>query len=384
MKNQQQNQEDGNNNDDSSSSSSWNNAQVIRALNNLIEYTKNDQKCLQDPTHLSHYRIIPNDIEKAYTLLDTGAQMIYNTATKYTLVGKISMKDQMKLGTDLLRGCELIGASLQTIVTDSTGCSRSVRHLTQRSCLSIFINVLHLVECFEDGTALSLEQINNNVGAQRTGAVWESCDHVLKKLLPKGNRNAIRRELFTWTRECQDTMEEFQELVDLGPKLSARVEEDPDFEEGEEDDYFGSDDQEDQYCETELPIAQACLGVLKNSRGNMKIALETCEILGEKVHSNDSTEHQRYLDDIQKIYEYARNVGEGVTDFGSLLYPPILNTDLTGPVRKQVGYIMQLQDYILGLDCLPSNISEFANILRTASETRENEFLSAWQTAQER
>ena len=113
----------------------------------------------------------------------------------------------------------------------------------------------------------------------------------------------------------------------------------------------------------------------------MKIALETCEALGEKVQDNNNTEQQKYLDDIQKIHQYARNVGEGVTDFGSLLYPP-LTTDLTGPVRKQVGYIMELQDYILGLDGLPSNITEFANILRSASETRENEFLSAWETAQ--
>ena len=248
----------------SSTSSISNNAQVIHSLNKLIEYTKNDINCNEDPKHLSHYRVIPNDIDKAYTLLDTGAQMIYNTATKYTLVGKISITDQIKLGTDLLRGCELIGACLQTLVTDSTGCSRSVRHLTQRSSLSIFINVLHLVECFEDGSAIG--DNNNNIGAQKTGAVWESCDNILKKLLPKGNRNAIRRELFTWTRECQDTMEEFQELVDMGPKMSENAAEDPDVEDDEDDDYFGNDD-EDQYSEIELPIAQACLGVLKNSGG---------------------------------------------------------------------------------------------------------------------
>jgi hypothetical protein len=174
-------------------------------------------------------------------------------------------------------------------------------------------------------------------------------------------------------------MEEFQELVDMGPKISETAMDDPDVED-EDDDYFGNDD-EDQYTETDLPIAQACLGVLKNSRGNMKIALETCEALGEKVQDNNNTEQQKYLDDIQKIHQYARNVGEGVTDFGSLLYPPI-TTDLAGPVRKQVGYIMELQDYILGLDGLPSNITEFANILRSASETREKEFVSAWETAQ--
>mmetsp|Transcript_6339 Transcript_6339/g.9900 ORF Transcript_6339/g.9900 Transcript_6339/m.9900 type:complete len:354 (-) Transcript_6339:999-2060(-) len=337
------------------------NAQVKRSLDNLIDHVKKDVSCAKDPPHLSHYRDLPEDVEKAYRLLENGAQMVHSTATKYTLVGKINEDDQKKLGTDLLRGCELIGACLHTLLQDGTGCSRAVRHLTQRASLSIFINVQHLVQSFEDHTALE-----GNVGARLTGAVWEACDHILKKMLPRGNRNAIRRELFTWTRECQDTMEEFQEMVDMGPREAIAP------EDGEDDDDFGLDGEEEQYSDDDLPIAKACLGLLKNSRGNMKIALETCEALGEKARE---TQDEQYLDSIQKVHELSRSIGEGVTDLGSIMYPPL--TDLEGQVKKQVGFIKNLQDYILSLEGLPSNISEFANVLRNAAETRESEFYAA-------
>jgi hypothetical protein len=299
--------------------------------------------------------------------------MIHSTATKYTLVGKISIKDQVNLGTDLLRGCELIGAALHVLLQDSTGCSRAVRHLTQRAALAIFVNVLHLVESFEDATALE-----GNVGAQKTGAVWESCDQILKKVLPKGNRNAIRRELLTWTRETQDTMEEFQEMIDMGPKEatgSKNVEEE---EDEDYDDFFGMDGEE-QYTDIDFAVAKACLQILKNSRGNMKIVMETSDVLGEKAQE---TQDEQYLETIVQVHEYARSVGEGVTDLGSLMYPPLTNlTELESQLKKQVQFIKRLQDCILGIEGLPSKITEVANILTTAVDARLEEFNAALATS---
>jgi Grap2 and cyclin-D-interacting len=353
----------------SKSKSVSNNAKVIKALNNLIEYVKNDQSSTQDPPKLSHYRNIPNEVEKAYTLIDNGAQMVHSTATKYTLVGKVSLDDQIKLGTDLLRGCELIGASLHILLQNHTGCSRAVRKLTQRASLAIFINVLHLVEAFEDESAMQ-----GNVGAQKTGAVWEACDQVLKKMLPKGNRNAIRREMFTWTQEINDSMEEFQEMIDMGPCEAAEDGNDDVEDDGEDDDFF---DGNDQYNDNDLPIAKACLGLLKNSRGNMKISLETCEVLGEKVGETEGEEH---LEAILKIHNFARMIGEGVTDVGSLMYPPLRGkSELASQFHKQVQAIKSLQEFILGLDGLPSKISELANILSSAGDAREGEFNAAWE-----
>lgn len=90
------------------------------------------------------------------------------------------------------------------------GCSRSTRKFVKQSSRAIVARVISLVESF-----VSLSALESNVGAQNTGAVWDVCDEAISKI-PKGNRVSMRRELFTWVRECNETMEEFQELVDLG------------------------------------------------------------------------------------------------------------------------------------------------------------------------
>lgn len=340
------------------------NEQTIAALTRLVDHLKKQsEKAKASAPSLSHYRELPKDVEIAYDLLHQGASLVHATSTKYTLVGKISIQDQKTLAADLLRGCELIGAATQTLLQDSTGCSRSVRQTVLKASSAICVNVIHLVESFEDQTALE-----ENVGAQKTGAVWESCNTILNKLVPQGNRNAIRRDLFTWTRECLDTMEEFQEMIDMGPAETGEG----DFVDEEDDDFFGNDD---QYSETEMPIATACFGLFKCSRGTMKIALEASEELGKRV---TESQNEKYLESILQLSEYARAVGEGVTDFGSLLYPPLLPAkDLEDQLRKQAQAIITLQDFLLGIDSLPTKVSMLANTLKNAATTRETDALEA-------
>ena len=362
-------------------------APISRGLNILIEHAKKDILSKKNPPRLSHYRVLPDNVKTAYDIFQTGAQLVRATATKYALVGAISTKDQTTLGNDLLRGCELIGAAVHVTVQDASGCSRAVRQYNQRAALAVYLATLRLVEAFHpelqqmatknnkngNGNAKTMTAVatkENNVGAQKTGGVWEACDHILNKMLPQGNRNAIRREIFTWTRECNDTMEEFEEMVNLGPKEAS----DDDAEE-DEDDFcdFG----EDQYTDDDLPIARACSGVLKISRGNMKIALETCEALGEQVAGLNKEDE--CLEAILKVHEYAKLVGEGVTDLGSLMYPPLVpsTANLEHGMRKQVAFIEEFQDYILGIENMPTKISELANTLKNAVETREKDFFDA-------
>jgi hypothetical protein len=370
------------------------NNNVNRGLNHLIEHTKNDINCKKNPPQLSHYRVLPDNVTTAYDLLQQGVQLVRHTSTKYALIGAINTNEQSTLGDDLLRGCELIGAAIHVTIEDSSGCSRAVRRYNQKAVLAIYIATLRLVEAFHpetirlsssSATAINITTVQavataeNNVGAQKTGVVWEACDHILNKMLPQGNRNAIRREIFTWTRECNDTMEEFQEMIDLGPREAGVVEDNAIEEEDEDEDDF---DDEEQYTDDDLPIAKACFGLLKISRGNLKIALETLEALGNKAN-NETQDNDEYLESIAKVHEYARIVGEGVTDLGSVMYPPLIpssstTTDnLENETRKQVACIMEFQDYILGLENIPTNISELANTLRNAAETREREFFSA-------
>ena len=337
------------------------NEHVVAALTRLAEMFKNDENANQDPPHLSHYRELPDAVTKAYELLQQGAQMIHSTATKYTLVGKIDETEQKKLGADLLSGCELLGAATHALLQDATGCSRAVRRATLRATLATILTVIQLAAAFSDHTALE-----QNIAAQKTGAVWETCDKFLNRLLPQGNRNAIRRELFTWTRETNDSMEEFQEMIDR------RNSENVEGVMGEElDDLFG--DEEEQLSENDMPVAKACLGMLKCSRGAMKLTLDACEYLGAKFLE---TKDEGHLDRIMQLHQCARVVGEGVTDMGSLMYPPILPdcTDLEAKVQKQVKGIVSLLDVVLGTEGLQSDISELAHVLRVAIDTRQKEF----------
>jgi hypothetical protein len=326
---------------------------------------KNDMNANKDPPHLSHYREIPDEVTKAYELLTQGAQMVHSTATKYTLVGKIDENEQKKLGADLLSGCELLAAATHAILQDATGCARAVRRATQRATLAIILTVIQLAASFSDHTALEV-----NVGAQKTGAVWDSCDKILNRLLPQGNRNAIRRELFTWTRETNDSMEEFQEMIDRGPGEDVSKD-----DVGEElDDLFGEED--DQFSDSDMPVAKACLGILKCSRGAMKLTLDVFEDLGTRYAE---THDEVLLENISKIHEYARGVGEGVTDLGSSMYPPILPNaqGIHSQVQKQVDHIVGLLDHVLGTEGLARSEIELAHLLRVAIETRHKEFNEA-------
>jgi hypothetical protein len=348
------------------------NEQLIGALTRLVDHLKKQKEnANQSAPDLSHYRELPNDVKTAYDLLDQGASLIHATSTKYTLIGKISIPDQEKLAADLLRGCELIGAATHSLLQDGTGCSRSVRQTALKASLAICINVLRLVESFEDESAFE-----QNIGAQKTGAVWESCDTIMNKLLPQGNRSAMRRDFFTWTRECQDTTDEFLEMIDLGPAEIGSG----DCGEEEGDDLF---DDADQFSEMEMPIATACFRLFKCSRGTMKAALEASEELGKRA--TESQAEMYYLDLIRQLYDYARVVGEGVTNFGSVLYPPLLPStdDLEAQVRKQAQSIIALQDFVLGIDSLPAKVSALANTLRDAAETRQKEALEAIVTAKQ-
>lgn len=344
------------------------NARVVEALTGLAEMLKNDENANRDPPHLSHYRQIPDEVTKAYELMTQGSQMVHSTATKYTLVGKIDEIEQKKLGADLLKGCELVAASAHAILQDSTGCARAVRRATQRAALSIILAVIQLAESFLNHSALK-----ENVGAQKTGAVWEACDRVLNRMLPQGNRNAIRRELFTWTRETNDTMEEFMEMIDRGPSENNASRD----EVGEElDDLFGDDD---QFSNDDFPIAKACLGILKCSRGTMKMTLEAFEDLGSRYIE---TQDEVFLDRIARIHALARVIGEGVTDLGSSLYPPLLPAieALEAQVQCQATHIIEILDCILSMQGLSHSVNEIANVLRVAIDTRCTEFKDAIDT----
>merc|ERR1712038_1636606 len=117
--------------------------------------------------------------------------------------------------------------------------------------------------------------MDDNVGAQKTGAVWSACDDILSKL-PRGNRACMRREIFTWVADCNETMQEFQDIVEHSSTTSVG---DDDVDVDDEEDFVS----EERYSSKELGIAIASLALIKCSRGILGLVLKACECAGESA-----------------------------------------------------------------------------------------------------
>jgi Grap2 and cyclin-D-interacting len=274
---------------------------------------------------LSHYRHIPAAIQAVYNTLLPAAQLISSTATKYALLARSSGDaPPLEYASDLLRGSRLLVAACWTLQNPDAGCSISVQRHTRQAVRAILRAV---------GTFL------RDPSAPHTGVVWEAC-HVIDKV-PRGNRNAMRRDLLIYVSECQETIREFQTLVDDSP--------------GEQE------GDEDHYSARELPVAEACLGLLKCSRGLLKATMEMMDHLdsgtgtttGDTAATNDTSDADRWRT-LATIHERACTVGYGVTTFGAALYPPlwpggadVVNPEVRDEVERQVLALRQLLQYVV-------------------------------------
>ncbi len=194
------------------------------------------------------------------------------------------------------------------------------------------------MEAFASGEAL-----HGNVGAKLTGVLWQACEDVER--LPKGNRACMRRELFGWVRECNETMEEFQELIDLGHSSDGNENENQTNDETDNhwDDFCNNVGTGEQYTPQELPIVEASHALIKCSRGILNLSLKACDCAGDAVALLDqqrdtkstspsgddadaSLSNERKLGILQwisNLHELCRKIGEGATDLGCVMYPPL-------------------------------------------------------------
>jgi hypothetical protein len=319
---------------------------------------------------LHHWRLFHdldhcNDVNEAYKMIIEGTAYLKATSTKYTLMGKASPDgDFGGLAEEVLKSAQIISAGVMVLHNDNVGCGRGCRSYAKRGVRRLFSSILALTESFLDASAW-----NENVGAVKTGALWESCDALLK--LPKGNRNAIRREMLLWAKDAAETIEEFQQLIDLGPlQSSSKVAEDEDLAGWDE---FCEGNDGEQYTESEVPIAKACLGIIKCSRATLGLILEACDIAGDlkavsSEHDINNTipappSVKESLIWVGQISEVAREIGDGVTDLGMLLYPPIDvgNAEFRGQLQKGMNAILLANDMILDV-ASESSITPFLSL----------------------
>jgi len=330
------------------------NKRVVECLKRLAASLK-DLPHKEGPPELSHWRNdLPESLTTSWLVLKQGGDLVRATSTKYTLVTKIDANEGSKLAKDLLKGCELIGTATLVIYDSSVGCSQSMRTLVKQSARAVIHSCLNLMEVFLD-TKREIIQ-GDMVPAQKTGAVWDACDKLDK--LPRNNRNAMRRDLLTWLVECQDTYEEFSKVLQT-PSTSAG-------------DTMSCADE--CYTVEEEPIATASLSLVKCSRGSINIVLKACECVGTSFTQDDSKD---FLLWIQNIHDAARHVGVGMTDLGTLLYPPLDDEmqNLLEEVQRQSKAIADLQNLILDTPpvVFPEDLVNTSQNIRSAAIKRAKE-----------
>jgi Grap2 and cyclin-D-interacting len=396
---------------------------ILEGLYRLSESLKNDLNDQTSSPTLSHYQEIPNDIEESYHCMLQGATLVHATATKYTLLGKLSLEEaSTTVSPDLLRGCQYIATGAMVIGMDHYGCCRSTRFHVKRAARAVVSTTLQLIQAFEQQEESVLDK-DSNVAAQKCGAVWSTCDVFLQKQLPRGNRNAMRRDLFTWMMDCNETMQEFQQLIDNGPGEKDNnnnnniTTEDNNNSTGQDDEEATSPSSfedfllqmgtgNDQYTAKELGIAIPCVALVKCSRGAINVALKACDAAGKHLtttslncnNSNDTIKdqlvedhdnkkkNQDILQFINRLHDMARAVGEGMTDLGTLLYPTLSLEDIEKQGLIQKDSIVTLLDFVLDattteimnhFDHDDQEIVEMIHKIRPATELRHQELTHA-------
>ena len=377
-------------------------AKNVRTLKNLAQQVQ-ALPYKESAPQLSHYRTLPNSVQEFYNLLQQGAGLVHATSTKYTLMGKLDTAEQTKICADLLRGCQYLATGCLALHDPVTGCARSVRNHARQAVRAILQTVTALIESFAvDHTAIPKE---SQIGAQKTGAVWETCNVVLEKTLPVGNRNAMRRDLLTYKRDCQETLTEFQDMIDKGPSLREDEEEETINEakvELNNDDAGLSpwetflDGGEDRYSTQELPVAVACIAIVKCSRGSLNATLQAIEDVGAQLLGSDSNGHLSTADKarlswISALHDLSSAVGSGTTDLGACLYPPLNLDAVQTEVERQASCVERCIQRIVDATTadgesleLSTEACELACKLHAAIQTRRTEALEAIAACQQR
>uniref|UniRef100_A0A7S3DPE3 Cyclin-D1-binding protein 1-like N-terminal domain-containing protein n=1 Tax=Entomoneis paludosa TaxID=265537 RepID=A0A7S3DPE3_9STRA len=295
---------------------------------------------------------------------------------------------------DLMRGCNVVATGCVLVHERSVGCSRAFRKHIKQNCRAVVEAILQMVESFYDGSALV-----DHLGAQKAAVVWETCGVIMDKKVPIGNRNAIRRDLFTYMMECQETMEEFTKTIERGPAVTTETgekgkkTEEGDAEPQDKEDEAAWDefaDGEQLYLEKEIPIATACVALVKVSRGTINLTLQAMEAIGSVlteflVNERDPTPKDRArFEWMERIYGLAVKVGDGMTDFATHLYPTLDLKALPDQIQIHSQRLSKLIHMVLESTLtdkskivMPQEVLELAANLKQATAARQNEALQA-------
>jgi len=324
---------------------------------------------------LRHWRLTSDQpvLNEAYKMITEGTEFLKTTSTKYTLMGKAAEDGDFKgLPESLLEGIQIIATGAMVLHSEEAGCGRCCRTHAKRSVRRLISATISLVQSFLDKSAL-----DDNVGAIKTATLWETCDDLVK--IPRGNRNAVRRDVLLWRKDATETLEEFQVIVNLGPKQNLQEESEPLVETGWDD--FCEGNEVEQYSKSEIEIVDECLALIKCSRVTLGLILEVCDLAAAKIEDNSNSFITNKLEWIGQLTEVARIIGTGVTDLGMHLYPPLNanNAEFLFEVKQQSFSVATANDVIIRLSSsmdLSTEAFEKATKLKVATLDRYQKLLT--------
>jgi Grap2 and cyclin-D-interacting len=126
-----------------------------------------------------------------------------------------------------------------------------------------------------------------------------------------------------------------------------------------------------------LSVALPCLALLKCSNGCLNVALQTIEAAGQDTCSFWC---------ISELFDKVLLVGDGVTELGASLYPP-MNYELVGKeAKRQAGAVRETLEYVQKLSLsaglvdaiqLPQETIDLRSKVADAVEKREFELVQA-------
>jgi Grap2 and cyclin-D-interacting len=394
-------------------------------------------------TRLNHYSIVPTDLQELYDAMHQHATIIHTTVTKYTLMQQMVVRSNTDkknshdksvtadshiaiaaITKELLHSCRILVASTIALYTNddddhhlktnAIGASQSLCHHTKTAIHKIIHSVVQLLQVFPSSTTGSNGSDNNNNNnnmdpAQYTGVVWEACQTIIGdttknttttthqnnksrnmiSTIPLGNRNAIRRDIFNYKLECQDTIQEFELLLQQSQNRIRTVNTNLNsnnnnnkkkrYDDSSDDDDDDEEDDEDEFYTTlqEINIVTPCVALLKCSRGALNITLNMIDHIGLSIVIPDNNNknnnnnlknknHQQHSKEtrlkyfwIQHLCQEMTTIGRGLTELGATLYPPLLDENYTALVGieliKQSCAIQDLLHYMLE-EIVASNI----------------------------
>ncbi len=167
------------------------------------------------------------------------------------------------LESELLCSAKLLDAACLLLFSTSCRMCCPLRMYTRQHVRGAWASIASLVQHFVGRREIGgIDFDDGSKVAWRASAVWDACNKT-KRLLPRGNRSTMKRELLVWVRNCNESIEDFEGILLLSPRSNC----------GGKGDDGDEEEAEEPYVEMEMAVARASVNVMKCSKNVLNLIL---------------------------------------------------------------------------------------------------------------